>query len=233
MRLTICFGGSTFNPDEIDMDALKEIAEVLSSVKRKNHEVLVTVGGGKTAKKYIKAGRDFGASKNELDQMGIEITRLNARLLIAALGDVAGSEPPKNFDKAVRSMLKNKIPVMGGTTPGHTTDAVAAKLAQTSNSDLLIFFTDVDGVYTADPKKNKNAEKMDKMTTSDLADLMSKMEFKPGMTAIIDPLATEILQQSNIRALVLGKEEISRLPKIIEGSEHNGTEIVPKAKKEK
>lgn len=233
MRVTICFGGSTFNPDGIDMDALREIAEALSSVREKNHEILVTVGGGRTAKKYISIGEDLGASKNELDQMGIEITRVNARLLIAALGDIAGPEPPKNFDKAIRSMLKNKIPVMGGTTPGHTTDAVAAELAQNSNSDLLIFFTDVDGVYTTDPKKDKDAEKIDIMTNSDLADLMSKMEFEPGMTAIIDPFATEILQKSKTKALVLGKGEIKRLPKIIEGSEHSGTEIRPNYKKEK
>ncbi len=233
MRVTICFGGSTFNPDKIDVDALKNIAKALSNAKERNHEILVTVGGGSIAKKYIKIGEDFGASKNELDKIGIKITRLNARLLIAALGDDAASDPPKNFDKAIRNMLRNKIPVMGGTTPGHTTDAVAAKLAQNSNSELLIFFTDVDGVYTADPKKNKEAEKIDEMTTSDLADLMSKMEFEPGMTAIIDPLATEILQQSNIRALVLGKDEISRLSQVIEGSRHSGTEIVPGSKGKK
>ncbi len=65
------------------------------------------------------------------------------------------------------------------------------------------------------------------MTTSELDDLMSKMEFEPGMTAIIDPLATEILQGTNIQTSVVGKGEIERLPQIVEGSTHSGTVIEP------
>lgn len=227
MRITTCFGGSTFNPEDIEIDTVEEIAKVLKEIREKDHEVLVTVGGGTTAKKYIELGKKLGASHKELDQIGIKVTRINARLLISALGDLAGEEPPHNFEKALRIMLKEKIPVVGGTTPGHTTDAVAAELARNSDSDLLIFFTDVDGVYTSDPKKEEGAEKIDIMSTSEIAKLMSKMEFEPGMTAIIDPLAAEILEQGKIRTLVLGKGEISRLLEIIEGSEHHGTEITP------
>lgn len=227
MKITICFGGSIFNPEKIESEPLKEIAQVLVELKEEGHEILVVTGGGHTAKNYIRAAEELGSSHKDLDQLGIIITRLNARLLISALGELAEPEPPHNFEKAIRSNLSNKIPVMGGTKPGHTTDAVAAELADTSESDLLIFFTDVDGVYTADPKEDENAEKISKMTTSELAELMSKMEFKPGMTAIIDPLAAEILQKTDIRTLVLGRGKIKRLPEIIDGSPHNGTEIVP------
>lgn len=227
MRITICFGGSTFNSNGLDVFTIEEIVESIKNLKEENHEILVVVGGGKTSKKYISAAKDLDIPNRERDQLGIKGTRLNARLLISALGDIADRDVTQNFEKAIRITLRDKIPVMGGTQPGHTTDAVAAELADVSDSDLLIFFTDVNGVYTADPKKNKNAEKIDKMTTSELAELMSEMDFKPGMRTIIDPLATKIMEKTGIRTLVLDKEEISRLPKIVAGSKHHGTEIVP------
>lgn len=227
MRVTICFGGSILNPKEIDLEVLSEIAEAVKEIKEKNHEVLVVTGGGNTSRTYIDAAEELGASHKIQDKIGIDATRLNARLLISALGDFAEPEPPQHFEKAVRITLQNKVPVMGGTHPGHTTDAVAAELADSSNSDMLIFFTDVDGVYTSDPDKNDDAEKIFQMTTSELVDLMSKMEFEPGMTAIIDPLATEILQGTSIQTSVVGREEIERLPQIVEGSTHSGTVIEP------
>ncbi len=227
MRISICFGGSTFNSGELEVETLKKISEKLKELKEEDHEILVTTGGGKTARNYIEAGKKLGISHKELDQIGILATRLNAQLLISALGDIAEPEPPHNFEKAIRSILSDNIPVMGGTQPGHTTDAVAAELANTSDSDLLIYFTDVDGIYTADPKEDEDAEKILEIETEKLSKLMSKMEFEPGMTAIIDPLAAEILTQAKIRTLVLGKEEISRLLEIVEGEEHNGTEIIP------
>lgn len=225
MRITICFGGSTFNPKKIDVGMLNIMAEALKELKEKNHEILAVTGGGHTSRAYINVARELEASHKNLDQIGIAVTRLNAQLLTSVLGDLAEPEPPHNFEKAIRSALRNKIPVMGGTQPGHTTDAVAAELADTSNSDLLIFFTDVDGIYTADPKIDEEAEKIFRMTASELSDLMSRMKFEPGMTAIIDPLAAEILQGTKIRTLVLSKDEINRLPKIVEGSTHSGTVI--------
>ncbi len=231
MKVTINFGGSILNPDEIDVEVIKTISKTLKQLKKEGHEILVVTGGGRTARRYIQAGKELGISHKDLDIIGIAVTRLNAQLLISSLGEIAEEKPTENFEKANRSTFKNKIPVMGGTKPGHTTDAVAAKLAETSDSKMLIFFTDVDGVYTADPKKNKKAEKIDKMTTAELSDLMKKMKFEPGMTTIIDPMATRIIQGAKIKSLVLGKNEIERLPEIMDGAAHSGTLILPPGNK--
>lgn len=232
MRITIKLGGSLLNPDEIDVDIFERIVNALVKLKKENHEVLTVTGGGRTSRRYIEAGKELGVPHKKLDQIGVEVTKLNARLLISALDGLADPDIPENFDRAVRSTLKNNIPVMGGTKPGHTTDAVAAELAEVSDSDLLIFFSDVDGVYTADPEKDEKAEKISKMDPSELSDLMSKMKFEPGMQSVIDPLAAEILEGVEFKSLVLGKEEIDRLPRIVEGKDHNGTVIEP-GKKER
>lgn len=228
MKVTICFGGSIFNPKGLDLGVIKEIAETIRELRRSGTEMLVVTGGGNTARSYINAAKELNVPQNKMDELGIEATRLNAKLLIQALGDIAGDEPPRNFQKAVEISLENKIPVMGGTKPGHTTDAVAAKLAESSKSDLLVYFTDVEGVYTADPDRDEDAKKISSMSASELSDLMEKMGFEPGMTAIIDPLAAEIIQKSGIKTLVLGKEELENLKEILEGAEHSGTVIKPR-----
>lgn len=226
MRITICFGGSIFGFTP-EPELLNEIARSLRNLRNRGHELLVVTGGGKISREYIKSAKELKVPNKILDKIGIMVTRLNAQLLIAALGDISPPEPLKSFEIAINEMFKGKIPVMGGTTPGHTTDAVATDLAKSSNSELLIFFADVGGVYTDNPKQKKEAKKIDSMKISELVDMVSKEKFEPGISAIIDPLAAKILQQNQIRTLVLGKKEISRLAWIVEGSEHDGTVITP------
>ncbi len=69
MRVSICFGGSTFNSEELEIETLEQISQKLKELKEKNHDILVTVGGGKTAKNYIEAGKKLGISHKELDQI--------------------------------------------------------------------------------------------------------------------------------------------------------------------
>lgn len=231
--VTLCFGGSIVVPDLPDVRCIQKIVQVIRKLKSKGYGISVVVGGGRTARNYIGAAEKLKLSKKDLDILGIDITRINARLLINALGDLAEPEPVTDYDRAVKSMLSGKIPVMGGISPGQTTDAVAAMLAKISKSDLLIFFTDVDGVYTADPKLHPNAKKIERMTADQLVELVSKIPMKPGVRTIVDPIAARIIERSRILTLVLGKHEIRRLPLILEGKRHSGTIIEPTASKKK
>ncbi len=227
MRVTFCFGGSILAPDDPDVGCIREIAQTLRALKSQKHEILVVIGGGGSSRKYIEVAQKLKASSTHCDIIGIEITRLNARLLIAALGDLAEQEPLTTFAAAIRAMLRGKVPVMGGMMPGQTTDAVAAMLASSSKSELLIFLTDVDGVYTADPKINSRAKKLERMTVDELMKLVTAKKVKPGINVIIDPVCARLIQRRGMRTLVLGKHEIKRLPEILKGAKHSGTTIVP------
>lgn len=226
MRITICFGGSIVAPGNPDTACIQDIVKTVRKLRSQKHEVLIVVGGGELARSYIQAAKDLKVSSVYQDYIGIAATRLNAQLLISALGDLAEPTPVTIFEKAVRAMLKDKVPVMGGTTPGQTTDAVAAMLAQSSKSELLVFFTNVDGVYTADPKLDPNAKKIERMTANDLARLVGTEEVRPGMKIIMDPVAVKLMQRVNIETLIMGKHEIKRLPEILNGAKHTGTTIV-------
>ncbi len=225
MRVTICFGGSIVAPGDPDTICIQDIVKTVRKLRAQKHNILIVVGGGELARAYIQAAIDLGISRVHQDHIGIASTRLNAQLLIFALGDLAEPSPVADFWKAVRLSLKDKVPVMGGTTPGQTTDAVAASLAQESKSEILVFFTNVDGVYTADPKLDSKAKKIDRMTAAELAKLLATEEISPGMKSIMDPVAVKLLQRSNIETLILGKHEIKRLPEILNGAKHTGTTI--------
>lgn len=213
-------------PEELDVDCIRAVAQMLQTLKSQKHEILVVTGGGRPSRKYIEAARKLKASSAYCDLVGIDVTRLNARLLIAALGDLAEQEPITTFEAAVRVMLGGKVPVMGGTMPGQTTDAVAAMLASSSRSELLVFFTDVGGIYTTDPKLDPKAKKLEEVTVQDLMRLVS-VKMKPGINMVIDPVGAKLIQRTGIRTLVLGAHEIKRLPEILRGAKHSGTTIVP------
>lgn len=228
VRVTFCFGGSILAPEEPDVGCIREVAQTLRALKSQRHEILVVTGGGGPSRKYIAVARKLKASSTLCDIIGIDVTRLNARLLIAALGNLAEQKPLTTFEEAIRVMLRDKVPVMGGIMPGQTTDAVAAMLANSSKSKLLIFFTDVGGVYTADPKLDPKAKKFKVMTGEELMKLVAVKKLKPGANVIVDPVSAKLIQRTGIQTLVLGKHEIKRLPEILRGAEHSGTTIVPR-----
>lgn len=226
MRITLCLGGSIIAPEAPDVGCVRSAAAAVRKLRALGHEVLVVVGGGKPAREFITAAHELRASRTTSDLVGIDATRLNARLFIAALGRSASREPVKAYGDAIRELERGRIPVMGGTRPGHTTDTVAAMLARASKSDLLVFFTDVGGVYTADPKVDPKAKKLERMTARELLKLVSGVRMEPGMKAIVDPVGARVIERSRISTLVLGPKELGRLPTILKGGKHSGTAVV-------
>src|SRR4030065_1713359 len=111
--VVLSLGGSVLVRDEGDTSYIRKIAKILIGISA-NKKLYVVTGGGRIARYYIRAGRDLGADEGYLDEMGIEVTRLNARLLITALGDHANHSPPRSYDDAVHSGRLHSIVVLGG-----------------------------------------------------------------------------------------------------------------------
>jgi uridylate kinase len=227
MRITLCVGGSVLAPDGPDTDFTKRLAEIIRRLKQDGHELSIVVGGGGPARLYIEAGQRLMIPSLKLDELGIAITRLNAKFLILALGDICEQKPLEAVEGASFVLASGKIPVMGGTTPGQTTDAVAAMLASSLGSDLLIFVSNVDGIYDKDPKKYEDAKKIREMKTSELVELFGRMRVSPGMNVVIDPVAAKLIHLYKLKCIVIGRDEIDNLPAILSGKAHSGTTILP------
>ena len=223
-NVVISIGGSILVPDDHDTTYISELAEMLIKIS-KHVNLFIVVGGGRIARYYIKLGRDLGADESYLDDVGIEVTRLNARMLITALGKLANHAPAKNFDEAITASKNHEIVVMGGTHPGHTTDAVSAMLGERVGACRLINATSVDGVYTEDPKKNPNAQRLPVVSFDELIRICLQVEGGAGPNVVFDPLGAKIIARSGIETRVVHGRDLKELAKAILGQEFHGTVV--------
>ncbi len=223
MKIVVTIGGSIIIKDH-DYKKFRDYAQVLRDMTEE-HEIFVVVGGGKTARDYIGIARAIGVSEAMCDDVGIEVTRLNAKLLIVALGSEAYSEVPNNFREALQFASSGKIVVMGGTEPAHSTDAVGSILAEFVGAELLINATSVDGLYDKDPNKYPDAEKFDEVKPSVMMDLMATNEIKAGTYEFFDMTAIQIIKRSRIRTVILNGNDAENLKLAINGK--IGTIILP------
>jgi len=226
MKVVVSVGGSVLAPD-LEPDRVAAYARAIETLQEAGHTVGVVVGGGPTAREYITTARDLGANEIELDQLGIAVTRLNSRLLIAALGDAAAPAPIESYDGGREAIKRGDVPVMGGTVAGQTTDAVSAALAEHVDADLLVYATSVPGVFSADPNEDDSAERYDEIAASGLVDLIADIEMDAGSNAPVDLLAAKIIERAGLRSIVLDGTDPAAVERAIRTGEHDGTDVVP------
>lgn len=198
MKLILKFGGSIlFRDGRINTSIIKRYAYIIDQIKE-DHEINIVVGGGELARRYIDALSSLGASESFKDMVGIEISRLNAQVFITALEDLAYPTPPKNFEEIIKALDSGKIVVSGGMNPGQSTNAVAASMAEEMRADQFINITDVDYVYTDDPKLNPEAKPMEDIKIDDFIDIIMENTGKAGEYKLFDITAANIIKRSNI-----------------------------------
>ncbi len=206
MKAVISLGGSVLVGKGFDADRIKAYAEVIERLVEE-HKIFVVIGGGRVAREYINTARKLGANETFCDYIGIEVTRINAMLLASALKN-APKNIPKDFKEAHELSMNHAVVVMGGTFPGHTTDATAALLAEFVGADILLNATSVNGVYSADPRKDPNAVRFERLTARELVDIVAAGETKAGSSNVIDLLAAKIIERSGIKTVIfLGEPE--------------------------
>jgi uridylate kinase len=215
MKIVITIGGSIIIKDH-DYKKFRDYAEVLRNINEEN-EIFVVVGGGTTARDYIEIARSLGVSEAMCDDIGIEVTRLNAKLLIAALGDYAYPVVPHNFREAMQFASSNRIVVMGGTEPAHSTDAVGSILAEFVGAELLINATSVDGLYNKDPNKYPDAKMFTEVKPSKMMELMSTKDIKAGTYEFFDMTAIQIIKRSGIKTVILNGGDPNNIKTAITG----------------
>lgn len=223
MKIVITIGGSVLLKDQ-DYQKFQDYAQVLKEIKAEN-ELFVVVGGGKTARDYIEMARGLGVSEALCDDVGIDVTRLNARLLIMALGDVAYPAVPHNFQEALEFSHSKKLVIMGGTEPAHSTDAVGSILAEFVGADLLINATSVDGLYSKDPNKYPDAVMFEEVTPSQMLDLLEDKDIQAGTYEFFDRTAIGIIRRSRIKTVIVNGEDPQNLVRAT--WEKIGTTILP------
>lgn len=228
MKLVIKIGGSLIldKDAQIRVAEIKKFAKVIETLLKEGHEIVVVVGGGSEARKYIAAMRALGASEGYCDEIGIRVSRVNARLLINALKGVVHPIPPRTLEETLQATSSRRAVVLGGLQPGQSTNAVAAIVAELIGANMLINVTDVDGVYSADPNIDPNAEKFDEITTEQLFAIINVPDANlAGKYQLFDYLALKIVERSKIYTHFISGKNPENILKVVKG-EKIGTRII-------
>ncbi len=222
-RIVIKLSGSIFS-EERNEDTIKKYAEMLTDISI-DVQPIVIAGGGKIARHYINLARCLGSDEASLDIMGIEVSRLNAKLLIAALGEEAYSQVPKNLEEVTIAAESGKIVIVGGLHPGQSTNATSALIAEKVRATRFLNATDVDGIYDLDPNTNRNAKLLNEITVSECMEILKDGSSMAGTYDLMDIVALKVIERSKIPTRVL-RSDITNIKDAVIGTHHIGTEIV-------
>ncbi len=184
-------------------DIMRRYADVIKDLRDQGHEVAVVVGGGSIARDLIVFAREIGLSEHEQDEVAISASRIFAQILAMKIGGFSWKDVPRTIDEAVKMLRDRGIVIMGGVKPGMTTDTVAALLASQAEADLIIKATDQNGIYTKDPKKHPDAEKLDEIRFENLSHVLVENKHRAGIHQIIDPEAVRVLMEKRIKTIVV------------------------------
>ena len=224
-------GGSIVVPEKPDTDFLcKFIAMIRNWLNEDSQRRLIlVVGGGGPARIYQNAYREIlsasdGASSDssEADWIGIMATRLNAQLLKAALGDLCPQEVV--YNPTTVDEFNGRILVAAGWKPGFSTDNDAVLLAERFNADTVVNLSNIEKVYTDDPRKNPDAKPIDSISWAEFRKMVGD-DWTPGKNTPFDPIASKKAQDLNLTVICAAGKNIENIRSILDGKRFEGTEI--------
>ncbi len=220
-RIVIKISGRVFGMG--NARTLKDYARFLVKISE-HYQPVIVAGGGTIARHYISHARSSGADESTLDELGIEISRLNAKLLIYALKNKAYSHPPTTLQEVRLAVDSGLIVVAGGLHPGQSTNGTAALIAEKIKAEQFLNATDVDGVYDKDPNKYKTAKRFKRIEIKSLRSMLVHEDSVAGGYDLMDIVALKIIERSKIKTKIL-KADLKMLEKAVRG-DPAGTEII-------
>jgi len=222
-RIVIKLSGSLFSFNTTSKE-LKEYIELIKKIGEHYQPVIVT-GGGKIARFYINLSRELGLDESGLDLIGIQVSHLNAKLLIAGLGDLCYPVTPKNLEEISLALISDKIIITGGIYPGQSTNATSALIAERIGAIKFFNATDVDGIYDSDPRTNTNATRFDSIKVRDCIDILKNEKSMAGTYDLMDLISLKVIERSKLPTVVF-KANIQDIEKLVLGEGKMGTEII-------
>lgn len=204
----------------IDSKRLNEYAMQVKELAQAGAQVAIVIGGGNIFRGLSGASKGFDRVKG--DQMGMLATVINSLALQSALTSInvdsivytaVRMEPVGelyNRDKVVKNLTKGKVTILSGGTgnPFFTTDTASALRAVEIGADIILKGTRVDGVYTADPEKDKSATKFETISFDEVINRQLN---------VMDLTAFTMCRENNIPIYVFDMNKVGNLLKVVKG----------------
>jgi uridylate kinase len=206
----------------INDSVLESYAGQIIEISKMGCEIGIVIGGGNIFRGL--KGTDSGFDRVKGDQMGMLATIINSLALESVINRMGGRakvftairmEPVGelyNRDKVTECMKNGTVCIIAGGTgnPFFTTDTASALRAVEIAADVLLKGTRVDGIYTADPEKDPNAVKFEKIT---FAEALEKR------LQVMDTTAFTLCEENNMPIIVFDMNKSGNLKKVIEGAQ--------------
>ncbi len=206
----------------IDPDIIRGIAREIREVVALGLEIAIVIGGGNIFRGV--AASSMGMDRASADYMGMLATVMNSLALLDALEKAGVSTrvqsaiemqeiaEPYIRRRAVRHLEKGRVVIFGAGTgnPFFTTDTAASLRAVEIGAEIILKATKVDGVYNADPKKDKNAVKYDQLTYLDV--------LKQGL-AVMDSTAISLCMDNNMPIIVFDLTGTGNIKRVVCGEQ--------------
>ncbi len=222
-RVLLKLSGEALSGDGNNLSpaVLKDLAKEIKEVADLGVQIAIVVGGGNFIRGKMSA--EMGMERNQADYMGMLATVINALAIQSALESEGVSTrvqtsiemrqvaEPFILRRALRHLEKGRIVIFGGGTgsPYFSTDTTSALRASEIKADVILMAKNgVDGVYSADPKKDPTATKYDQLTYMDL--------LEKGLQ-VMDSTATSMCMDNHMELVVFNMNEKGNIMRAVKG----------------
>ncbi|NCU42545.1 MAG: UMP kinase, partial [Candidatus Moranbacteria bacterium] len=117
-----------------------------------------------------------------------------------------------------------------GYRPGCSTDYDAVLLAKYLDITSLVNLSNIDYVYTKDPRKYKDAEKVEKISWKDFRNIVGNI-WSPGLNAPFDPVASRLAEEINLEVAIMNGKDLENFKNYLDGEIYKGTKVYSEIKK--
>ncbi len=230
MTKVLSVGGSIVVPGNPDTDFLSKFIIMVKEWLSQDNErkLILVIGGGSPARVYQNAYSDICQKtdsisiQNDADWIGIMATRLNAQLVKAAFGSLCENDVVYNPTENIN--FSGRILVAAGWKPGFSTDNDAVLLAEKFNAKTVVNLSNIEKVYTDDPRKNPDAKPIDSISWKDFRKMVGD-EWTPGKNCPFDPIASKKADECNMTVICAGGKNIENIKNILNDKPFTGTKI--------
>ena len=222
-KVVIKLSGSIFGSGT-KSKSIKEYGMMITELNKHIQPIVIT-GGGNIARHYIDLARGFGSDEASLDLLGIEVSRLNAKLLLHSVGGRVYPKVPTNLEEVSIAAVTDEPVILGGLHPGQSTNATSALVAEKVKAQLFVNATDVNGIYDSDPNINRHAKAFKKITVDKCIEVLGKNSSMAGKYDLMDMVALKIIERSRIPTVIL-RASVTNIIKAIKSDTKVGTRIL-------
>ncbi|HEX8746738.1 MAG TPA: UMP kinase [Pyrinomonadaceae bacterium] len=212
----------------IDVNVAHSVAEEIKAISKLGVEVAVVVGGGNIFRGVSKSAGNM--DRSSADYIGMLATVMNAVVLQDALEkvnvytrvmsaiDIPQLAEPFIRRRAIRHLEKGRVVIFAAGTgnPYFTTDSAAALRALEIRADVILKATKVEGIYSADPMKDKEAVRYDCITYQEVLEQQLK---------VMDASAISLCMDNNLPIVVFNMRKSGNIMRVVMGDEAVGTRV--------